>query len=452
MRPSYFSTLLLPSVVRVRIAIPRHCSMALFSASSSSSSGSAFLQKSLAPALSPSWEEGAPFARAFVPSLTRDMHKGSAGRVAVMGGSKEYTGAPFYAATTALKAGADLAFILCAEEAATPIKCYGPELMVVPVYSSLEFSRFDGNLGRASSSKTSVSMAIPGEAETLLQDSFAKVKEALDRAHTLLLGPGFGRQPLALELAARTIGYALHQRRMPVVIDADGLFLVTERPDVIVSAGSSSDATDTRSNLLLTPNAAEFRRLRDALLYKGNRNACTGHEGEVEASEAKMNVDEQLKAMSNNLGGAVILLKGAVDTVSDGHRILRMVHENGSPRRCGGQGDITSGAAAIFLHWALQINSSSRTKNVEVWRRHAAPKRLPEECQSNTTHPALADCNGAMWAAWAAAALTKRCAAQAFGKHRRSTTAPDLIEEIRTVGDFMFPLVEETEVGTSGEI
>jgi hypothetical protein len=37
--------------------------------------------------------------------------------------------------------GADLAFVFCAEEAAIPIKSYSPELMVAPVYSSIEFDK-----------------------------------------------------------------------------------------------------------------------------------------------------------------------------------------------------------------------------------------------------------------------------------------------------------------------
>ena len=71
------------------------------------------------------WEAGRVRVQAFVPALAPDLHKGSCGRVAVLGGSAEYTGAPFYAATTALKVGADLAFVLTAKEAAVPIKCYG---------------------------------------------------------------------------------------------------------------------------------------------------------------------------------------------------------------------------------------------------------------------------------------------------------------------------------------
>lgn len=72
------------------------------------------------------------------------------GRVAVIGGSKDYTGAPFYAADGALKFGADLSFIYCSTSAAIPIKSYSPELMVTPFYdekvltSSISKDSLDG--------------------------------------------------------------------------------------------------------------------------------------------------------------------------------------------------------------------------------------------------------------------------------------------------------------------
>ncbi len=73
--------------------------------------------------------------------LSHNSHKGSSGRVGVLGGSARYTGAPYYAATAALHVGADLAYIFCADEAALPIKCYSPELMVIPVYPANEFDQ-----------------------------------------------------------------------------------------------------------------------------------------------------------------------------------------------------------------------------------------------------------------------------------------------------------------------
>jgi hypothetical protein len=86
------------------------------------------------------WEDGAQdaMAKCILP-LSSDSHKGSSGRVGVLGGSARYTGAPFYAAMASLKAGADLSFVFCAQEASLPIKCYSPELMVAPVYIASEF-------------------------------------------------------------------------------------------------------------------------------------------------------------------------------------------------------------------------------------------------------------------------------------------------------------------------
>ena len=44
-----------------------------------------------------------------------------------------YTGAPYFAAISALKAGADLVHVFCEREAGQVIKSYSPELIVHPV-------------------------------------------------------------------------------------------------------------------------------------------------------------------------------------------------------------------------------------------------------------------------------------------------------------------------------
>ncbi len=67
-----------------------------------------------------------------LPKLERSLHKGASGKVGVVGGSKDYTGAPFYSAVSSLKSGADIAHIFCYEEASIPIKCYSPEFIVHP--------------------------------------------------------------------------------------------------------------------------------------------------------------------------------------------------------------------------------------------------------------------------------------------------------------------------------
>ena len=49
-----------------------------------------------------------------------------------MGGSKAYTGAPYFASMTALAMGADLSTVFCSVEAGVAIKTYSPDLMVRP--------------------------------------------------------------------------------------------------------------------------------------------------------------------------------------------------------------------------------------------------------------------------------------------------------------------------------
>jgi hypothetical protein len=69
-----------------------------------------------------------------VPPLNESAHKGSMGRIGVIGGSRDYCGAPYYSSVSALKLGADLSWIFCSQESAIPIKSYSPELMVTPFY------------------------------------------------------------------------------------------------------------------------------------------------------------------------------------------------------------------------------------------------------------------------------------------------------------------------------
>lgn len=67
-----------------------------------------------------------PILRNVFPPLHGDLRKGENGRVGVIGGSYEFTGAPFYAAISSLKVGGDLAHIFCSKSASVAIKAYSP--------------------------------------------------------------------------------------------------------------------------------------------------------------------------------------------------------------------------------------------------------------------------------------------------------------------------------------
>ena len=54
------------------------------------------------------WSTAQKAVQRLVPPLSFDSRKGQNGRIGVLGGSYEYTGAPYYAAQSALQAGADV--------------------------------------------------------------------------------------------------------------------------------------------------------------------------------------------------------------------------------------------------------------------------------------------------------------------------------------------------------
>ncbi|XP_008399803.1 ATP-dependent (S)-NAD(P)H-hydrate dehydratase isoform X1 [Poecilia reticulata] len=281
--------------------------------------------------------------KSIVPPLTSKKHKGQDGRIGIIGGCKDYTGAPYFAAISALKVGGDLSHVFCTKDAATVIKSYSPELIVHPVLDS------------------------PNAVE--------EIEKWLPRLHGLVVGPGLGREDFLLKTAKEVIERS-KARDIPIVIDADGLWLVTHQPSVIQGYQKG----------ILTPNFMEFTRLFEAL-----------HHEPMNSSDHQRSV-MQLSAAMGNL---TLVLKGEQDLISDGSKVYSCSVE-GSGRRCGGQGDLLSGSMGVMAHWA-----------------HAA-----------STAGLIRGINPSVVAAFGACSLTRQCNNQAFQRHGRSTTTSDMIQEI----------------------
>jgi len=135
--------------------------------------------------------------RTIVPKLTNDLRKGQCGRIAVFGGCFLYTGAPYFAAISALKCGADLVHVFCEKEAGNVIKSYSPELIVHPVLDT----------------------------EYVLEE----IDKWLPRLHCVVIGPGLGRNQSMLGRIS-IIMDKVKASNIPVVIDADGLWHLTNNP------------------------------------------------------------------------------------------------------------------------------------------------------------------------------------------------------------------------------
>ncbi|XP_078064260.1 ATP-dependent (S)-NAD(P)H-hydrate dehydratase-like [Mustelus asterias] len=80
-----------------------------------------------------SMEKNLQLVRNIVPPLTENKHKGQDGKIGIIGGCTEYTGAPYFAAIASLKVGADLSHVFCTKDAASVIKSYSPNVIVHPV-------------------------------------------------------------------------------------------------------------------------------------------------------------------------------------------------------------------------------------------------------------------------------------------------------------------------------
>ncbi|XP_055316052.1 ATP-dependent (S)-NAD(P)H-hydrate dehydratase [Sitodiplosis mosellana] len=158
-------------------------------------------------------------ARQCVPLLSNELHKGQAGRVGVIGGSFEYTGAPFFAAMSALKFGADVVHLFCIRDAAIPIKSYSPEIMVHPVLDDPS-------------------------------DPIKLITPWLDRLHVVVIGPGLGRDPAVFATIRRLLAVCREMGK-PLVIDADALFLVSQDLSLIANYPGA----------IITPNIVEFSRI-----------------------------------------------------------------------------------------------------------------------------------------------------------------------------------------------
>ncbi|KAH6808844.1 pfkB-like carbohydrate kinase family protein [Perilla frutescens var. frutescens] len=288
--------------------------------------------------------------KSITPSLDPSRHKGQAGKIAVVGGCREYTGAPYFSAISALKIGADLSHVFCTKDAAPVIKSYSPELIVHPILEE-SYSVRDED-------KKSISSKVIEE-----------VDKWMERFDCLVIGPGLGRDPFLLECVSNIMKHA-RQSNVPMVIDGDGFFLVTNSLDLISGYPLA----------ILTPNINEYKRLVQKVLQ------CDVNDQDG---------TQQLLSLAKGMGGVTILRKGGSDFISNGETV-HAVSSFGSPRRCGGQGDILSGSVAVFVSWARQCGVMS---------------------------PTVMGCI-------AGSVLLRKAASHAFESNRRSTLTTDIIEHL----------------------
>lgn len=157
----------------------------------------------------------------------------------------------------------------------------------------------------------------------------SEVVPLMDRMHVLVVGPGLGRCPLVMRATAQIIEKAM-QRNLFLIIDADGLFLLTLEP--------YRNLLEGYEKVVLTPNVMEYKRLMDA------------NDGDVSRVFSK----------------GIIVKKGAQDVIMRDGKQVMVCDEEGGLKRSGGIGDVLAGTLGTFMAWN-EILASRETPVDRTW-------------------------------------------------------------------------------------
>ena len=213
-------------------------------------------------------------------------HKGNFGKLLLLCGSRGYTGAAFFAAMGALRAGAGLVFL------GVPESIYGIEAVKL---------------------NEPVIFPLPDESGRLSADAVPEILSRLPRMDAVLVGPGLGQSEGTLAV----VRAVLENAQCPVIVDADGINVLSAHRDLL---------RGRKSPTILTPHDGEFARLGGVI-------------GEDRMAAAA--------ALAEDMG-CVVLLKGHETCITDG--VNGYINPTGNPGMAvGGSGDVLAGVITALL-------------------------------------------------------------------------------------------------------
>ena len=229
-------------------------------------------------------------ARSLLPAREPFGHKGTFGKVLLLCGSKGYTGAAWFASMGTLRTGTGLVYL------GVPESIYAIEAVKLNEPVLFPLSDEDGKLSEK---------ALP------------EILERLTNMNAVLIGCGLGQSP-GTEAVVQAV---LQQAHCPVVLDADGINVMTRHKDILRRRAEPT---------ILTPHYGEFLRIG-------------GIPGK-NAMEAAARLARDLHS--------IVLLKGHETCITNG-RIGYVNHTGNSGMAKGGSGDILAGIILGLLGQGL---------------------------------------------------------------------------------------------------
>jgi len=233
------------------------------------------------------------------PTRPADAHKGTAGLVLVVAGSRGMAGAAALVGNAALRGGAGLVKIATPDAVLDTVAALAPCCTTAP---------------------------LPDDGACMTQDAAGIVLRLAEKQNVIAMGPGLG----TTDGVAAVVRTVLIHAETPVVLDADGLNALGTR--------IAETLTGRRAATILTPHPGEAARLlgRTVAQIQADRPAA-----------AKALADPSAHP------GAVAVLKGAGSIVCDGRRLYQ--NRTGNPGMAtAGSGDILTGLLAALVAGGME--------------------------------------------------------------------------------------------------
>lgn len=231
--------------------------------------------------------------RIFLPKRNPASHKGSYGKCLIIAGAEGMAGAAYFAALSAYRSGAGLIKLCTAKENQGTLQSLIPEAIL---------------------------LSFPREEKEL-----SDLEKAMEWADFLLFGPGIGTE----EESKRLLQWVLQKGKVPLLIDADGLNLLSS--DSAIQALAKEYG---RSKLLfLTPHLMEFSRLSG-----------------MELREIEKRGEEIAKSFGKEYHCVLLLKSHKTLVISPEGELFYRREKSCAALSKGGSGDVFAGSlAGIFL-------------------------------------------------------------------------------------------------------
>ncbi|MDL2246049.1 NAD(P)H-hydrate dehydratase [Methanobrevibacter sp. OttesenSCG-928-K11] len=240
-------------------------------------------------------------------------HKGNNGKLLIVGGSKDYSGAPAIAGLAAISSGSDLVYVTSPDPASLAIKATSPDLIV---------------------------KGLKGDYLTL--DNLDEILEYVDKVDAVLIGPGASLN----EETGKLFNVLVNKIKKPLVLDADALKLV------------DLSLIKDREDIILTPHLFEFKRFFSKVMDEEEINSNNLELSLDTYDYDKINENISIfQSIVSSIKGTVII-KGQFDLVVNSKRFK--INKTGNPgMTVGGTGDALSGLTTSLLSQGLNAFDSA---------------------------------------------------------------------------------------------